>query len=448
MNHSQPVQNTIMETNSVTTPQNGNRSPRTRSPLSNRANIDIDIDTTAKATNWEHKDSSEGPPSTHESICDAAWISTSDLAKSPYQTPGRPVTPLRSIDIDLESESPLSRLETPFLYGYGTELAPILEQRSIATLRTKGSLSTSDLSSLLHDAPGASSSSKSRSHSKSDNTANSHSHSRSLHRQPSFSPQHAGAETTTTTTTTGPSESRSSPQLKRLAYSRPTVHIVDVHAYPRKPIYPAPQRPRTPPSLRRISLARPQSEGDAYVSAGTAATWRGVAYEEPGFRAPRSGHGNLSTHPFMSQSTTAIAGGVNTASASASAPARGRRNGNGNGNEQHHHHHNHHHHLYLPTPTTTTMITSRGARRGGAHRTSRSQRDTSTGSPDIAGYLAPPETRGGTCKKCRHPRGERWSLGSTLVGFGPGMRRGSDWCSRCACRKIVRAWCCGNSVPE
>ncbi|KAI1748501.1 hypothetical protein F4782DRAFT_354732 [Xylaria castorea] len=405
--HSQPVRNTIMDTSPVTTPQNGDRSLQTRSPLSNRANIDIDA--AAKTTIWEHKDSSEGPPSTHESICDAAWISTSDLAKSPYQTPGRPVTPFRSIDIDLESESPLSRLETPFLYGYGTELAPILEQRSIATLRTKGSLSTSDLSSLLHDAPGSSSSRRSRS--KSDNTTHSH----PLRRQHSFSPPHASPETTTTTGT-----GESSPQLKRLAFSRPMVHIVDVHAYPRKPIYPAPQRPRTPPSLRRI--ARPQSEGDAYMTATSSS--RGIAYEAPGFRAPRSGHGNLSAHPFMSQSTTAI-----TTTATASPPARHHQQQRRNGNERQQQQQQQ---RYPHLPMTTT-------RRGGAAQ----QRDTSTGSPDIA-YLAPPEARGGTCKKCRHPRGERWSLGSTLVGYGPGMRRGADWCNRCACRKIVRGWCCGN----
>ncbi|KAI0441481.1 hypothetical protein F4803DRAFT_415437 [Xylaria telfairii] len=370
-----------MDTSPITTPRNGDRSLQTRSPLSNRANIDID--TAAKTTNWEHKDSSEGPPSTHESVCDAAWLSTSDLAKSPYQTPGRPVTPLRSpIDIDLESESPLSRLETPFLYGgYGTELAPILEQRSIATLRTKGSLSTSDLSSLLHDAPGGAAAG-SKSHSKSDDT-------HPLRHQPSFGPHE---------------EDSSPPQLKRLAYSRPTVHIVDVHAYPRKPIYPPPQRAQTPPSLRR--LARPQSEGDAYVSTSTAT----IAYEAPTFRAPRSGHGNLATHPFMSQSTTAI-------------PQQQQQRRNGNEQQP----------LYLP----------RGVRHGGRTQ----QRRTSSGSLDMASF-APPETRGGTCKKCRHPRGERWSLGSTLVGYGPGMRRGADWCSRCACRKIVHEWCCGNSAYE
>ncbi|KAI0451828.1 hypothetical protein F5B21DRAFT_363430 [Xylaria acuta] len=432
MDHSQPIQNTIMDTSPITSSQNGGRSLRTRSPLSNRANIDID--TATKTTNWEHKDSSEGPPSTHESICDAAWISTSDLAKSPYQTPGRPVTPFRSIDIDLDSESPLSRLETPFLYGHGTELAPILEQRSIATLRTKGSLSTSDLSSLLHGASGGSSS---RSHSKSDNTTHSH----PLRRQhSSFSP-HASPEALTGTGESGP-------QLRRLAYSRPTVHVVDVHAYPRKPIYPPPQRPRTPPSLRRI--ARPQSEGDAYVSAFSTATGTssGIAYEEPGFRPPRSGHGNLSTHPFMSQSATAITA-TSTAAGPSSFAARQQqqqqlRGGRRDGNDLHDLH------LYL-TPTTTTAM--RGARHGGggggggAQQMSHHRRDTSTGSPDI-GYLAPPETRGGTCKKCRRPRGEQWSLGSTLVGYGPGIRRGADWCSRCACRKVVRGWCCGNSAHE
>ncbi|KAI0186541.1 hypothetical protein EV127DRAFT_484047 [Xylaria flabelliformis] len=395
---------------------NRSQQTRSRSPLSNLANMTMD-----KTSIWEHKDSSEDPPSTHESIFDAAWLSTSDLAKSPYQTPGRPVTPFRaSIDIDLDSESPLSRLETPFLYGHGTELAPILEQRSIATLRTKGSLSTSDLSSLLHDAPGgrggnSNSSSNGRikrSRSKSDTL-------HPLRHQPSFSPP---PEPTATGTGTN---SSSSPQLRCLSFSRPTVHIVDVHAYPRKPIYPAPQRPKTPPSLRRIS--RPQSEGDAYMTTGAATSSGSIAYEAPGFRAPRSGHGNLSSHPFImgqSQSTTAIT------SATTSSPTRQQqRRRNEPQLEQ-----------YIPLTTATTMT----RRSGGSHQ---HQRETSTGSPDI-GYLAPPEARGGTCKKCRHPRGERWSLGSTLVGYGPGMRRGADWCSRCACRKIIRECCCGNFASE
>ncbi|KAI1419360.1 hypothetical protein F5Y12DRAFT_264810 [Xylaria sp. FL1777] len=394
MDHSQLAQDAMTDTSPATSPA------LTRSPLSNRANIHVH---TAN-TGWEHKDSSEGQPSTHDSVYDAAWISTSDVAKSPYQTPGRPVTPVRSIDIDLDSESPLSRLETPFLYGYGTELAPILEQRSIATLRTKGSRSTSDLSSLLHDAPGAnSSSSSSKGHNKSDMTI----HSRQLRRQHSFSLDDIPPDPHTQQKAAAPS-----PQLKWLSYSRPTVHIVDVHAYPRKPIYPPPQRPLTPPSLRRIR--RPQSEGDAYVASISS----GIAYEAPGFRPPRSGHGNLSTHPFMSQlqTPTTAAGGTRPSTSSTRAQRAGLRRPE-----------------HVP-PTTRAASTGHVART--------SQRG-STASPDIIGYLAPPETRGGTCKKCRHPRGERWSLGSTLVGHGPGMRRGADWCSRCACRKIVRAWCCG-----
>ncbi|KAI1153005.1 hypothetical protein F4825DRAFT_285839 [Nemania diffusa] len=401
----------------------GDRSLLTRSPLSNRANMHVDK---ANSTNWEHKDSSEDQPSTHDSVCDAAWISTSDLAKSPYQTPGRPVTPLRSIDIDLESESPLSRLETPFLYGYGTELAPILEQRSIATLRTMGSRSTSDLSSLMHDAPGAgpaagSSSVSGKTHSKSDDTTTTTAASTSIHSRPlrrkhssSLTDDETAPSTTTTTTQTAQAlpTTSSTPQLKRLSYSRPIVCTVDIHAYPRRPIYPPPQRPTTPPSLRRIP--RPKSEGngesvdDAYVAASASGR---VAYAAPGFRPPRSGHGNLATHPFLNSASTATAAPI-SASPSARAASGG----------------------------------------SSARRTSRQQRG-SVASPDVGFPTTLPETTGrhssgsssssGACKKCRHPRGERWSLGSTLVGRGPGMRRGADWCGRCACRKIARGWCCG-----
>ncbi|KAI1348577.1 hypothetical protein F5Y01DRAFT_306664 [Xylaria sp. FL0043] len=389
MDHSQPAQNATTDNTSPAA------SPAlTRSPLSNRANIHVH---TANAS-WGHKDSSEGQPSTHESICDAAWISTSDVAKSPYQTPGRPVTPIRSIEIDLDTESPLSRLETPFLYGYGTELAPILEQRSIATLRTKGSQSTSDLSSLLHDAPGIG-------HGKGGTTTTP---SHQLRRQLSFSlddmtpPIHAAQEEEE-------EESPSpSPQLKWLSYSRPTVHVVDVHAYPRKPIYPPPQRPPTPPSLRRIR--RPHSEGDAYIARNTSSSRSGIAYEAPGFRPPRSGHGNLATHPFMSQSQPQTQSQT--------------------------------------TPTRVSTSSVRAQRASGVRRTEharRSQRESNGSLGDVGYRTPPPETTrgGGTCKKCRHPRGERWSLGSTLLGHGPGVRRGVDWCSRCACRKIIRAWCCG-----
>ncbi|KAI1108562.1 hypothetical protein F5Y14DRAFT_74998 [Nemania sp. NC0429] len=414
MDHPQPVQHTMANTHRVASPKTSNPLASTRSPLSNRANIRVDavhadadtttntnINTTINA-NWDHKDSSEGQPSTHASICDAAWLSTSDLAKSPYQTPGRPTTPLRAIDLDLESESPLSRLETPFLYGYGTELAPILEQRSIATLRTIGSRSTSDLSSLLHDAPGGggsggggSSSSSKKSHSKSDTTTQS----RPLHRQHCF-----GLHDAVSRTQANQRLAESGPQLRCLSYVRPTVHIVDVHAYPRKPIYPPPQRPATPPTLRRI--ARPRSEGDAYVASASS----GVAYEEPGFRPPRSGHGNLSAHPFVSQTTATPA----------HSSARARRRGTLGGARD---------------PTRAVPDSIHVAQTASRHGTFSSFRTR---------YLAPPETRGGACRKCGHPRSEWWSLGSTLMGHGPGMRRGADWCSRCACRKIVHGYCCGD----
>ncbi|KAI1300756.1 hypothetical protein F5Y03DRAFT_363436 [Xylaria venustula] len=399
MDHSQSSQNAMPDT---TTTNPTSPPALTRSPLSNRANIYV---THTTGTSWEHKDSSEGPPSTHDSVCDAAWISTSDVAKSPYQTPGRPVTPLRPIDIDLDSESPLSRLETPFLYGYGTELAPILEQRSIATMRTKGSWSTSDLSSLLHDAPGAENNGKGPS-----TKREARPHSRQLRRQHSFSLEDIPPDQNNTQQDQQQQQQQepeeTGPRLKWLSYSRPTVHVVDVHAYPRKPIYPPPQRPPTPPSLRRIR--RPHSESDAYVASSSS----GIAYEAPRFRASKSGHGNLSTHPFMSQSQSR--------SQPRSQPPQG--------------------------STTTTVTGGRWMRRSDRGSTG-SNRGAARTNSDV-GSTPQSQTHGGGgfCKKCHHPRSEWWSLYSSVVGHGVGVRRGADWCSRCACRKVVRACCCGEMV--
>jgi hypothetical protein len=382
MHHSQLARN---NDNMDSTNIASNMSPGsllTRSPLSNCANL--------HTIYWEHKDSSEGQPSSHDSICDAAWISTSDLAKSPYQTAGHPVTPPpRPIDIDLDSESPLSRLETPFLYGYGTELAPILEQRSVATLRTKGSLSTSDLSSLMHDAPGKGMNS------------NASTHLRQLRRQHSFSLDNVSSLPRPGLDPGRPVTATSIPKLKYLTSTQPTVHIVDIHAYPRKPIYPPPQLPTTPPSLAK--LRRPQSEGEAYAAAGAHGT---VAYEVPGFRQPRSGHGNLSAHPFLRQTAIAVNDSGPRPSSSESVPVRGRQS------------HGHESSRLVPSGRPNGQINGHG------------------GNPRT------PHARRATCKTCRHPRGESWSLRSTIVGNGPSVRRGSDWCSRCACRKIVRIWCC------
>ncbi|KAI5864140.1 hypothetical protein GGS23DRAFT_619952 [Durotheca rogersii] len=168
---------------------------RSRIPLSNKSNIATSLltrqtpyhVTAVISTRWDHRDSSEGQPSSHGSIYDAGLISASELdAKSPCQTPDpvplpatsvppspraafpiiaeRPATPpsppapLASSrpSISPNSESPLSQLAaafdataTTFLYGCGTELAPIREQRSAATLRTSGSRSTSNISSLM-----------------------------------------------------------------------------------------------------------------------------------------------------------------------------------------------------------------------------------------------------------------------------------------------------------
>ncbi|KAK8024843.1 RNA polymerase II transcription factor B subunit 1 [Apiospora arundinis] len=72
-------------------------------------------------------------------------VQVSSPSSSSTVRPPLPATPARLMNIDLNYESPLSRLElTPFRYGHGTELHPITEQRSIATLRN-GMVSTPEL---------------------------------------------------------------------------------------------------------------------------------------------------------------------------------------------------------------------------------------------------------------------------------------------------------------
>jgi len=474
-------QNTIMNSDAGTSPLAGPQDVMARPPFSNKANVCPD-----PKANWDHKDSSEGQPSSHDSICDAAWISTSDVAKSPYQTATAPSTPpslqpvtrplsvdaMNTIGFDLESESPLSRLETPFLYGHGTELAPILEQRSMATLRTKGSLSTSDLSSLMHDAPGKSSIGAGMSGGKGERdnihidvatslrqlklrrhspfSIDEHFSPASGLLQPLTDPkssqnqkQKKQAATTESGSDFESDPERSSPRLKRLVYSRPTVHVVDVHTYPRKPIYPPPERPETPPSIRLANTSiglqsrtrRPRSEGEGTYYTRTATRTASASgapslcdIPEFKFRPPRSGHGNLAAHPFVRQSTPSSASRVK-----GSGPGR---HSYENGNE----------HDCTPTRIASGLKRPRAisSRRSNSNNP---RRDLSLNSAVGVGglanpYLAPPEYRGKPCRKCHHPSGEPWSLTSTIVGYGPGMRRGSDWCSRCACRKISRVWCC------
>jgi hypothetical protein len=463
-----------MDSTTIASPVTKPQDVATRYPLSNKVNVCPD-----PKANWNHKDSSEGQPSSHDSIYDAAWVSTSDVAMSSYQTATAPLTPpslqpvtrpssvdaIDAIGFDLESESPLSLLETPFLYGHGTELAPILEQRSMATLRTKGSLSTSDLSSLMHDSPGKSSIGvclsgpigernnihidvtnslrqlKLRRHSPFN--IGEHYSSASGLLQPLSGPKNRQSQKQKKQPTAiepgsglEPDRERSNPQLKRLVYSRPTVHIVDVDAHPRKPIYPPPERPETPPSIRlaNTSPMRPRSagEGTYYTRTATRTDSDSGApslYDILGFkfRPPKSGHGNLVAHPFVRQRTP-------------SSGSRAREYGPGRhtyGNENEH------------GRTPTRIVSGLERPRAISNRRSNNNSRGDLGLDSAAGvggllnqYLALPEYLGKPCRKCHRPSGEPWSLTSTIAGHGSGMRRGSDWCNRCACRKISRIWCC------
>ncbi|KAI0010602.1 hypothetical protein F4779DRAFT_638746 [Xylariaceae sp. FL0662B] len=362
-----------------------------RTPLSNRSNINL---ARSSSPRWEHKDSSEGQPSSHSSIYDAAWVSTSDVAKSPYQTTARPATPPPH-SIDLNAESPLSRLETPFLYGHGTELTPILEQRSIATLRTGGSLSTSDISSLLqhNNSHGTTSTAPLQHHPR-------------LRRQHSFSlddrsPSPAG-------------RSRRRERSEPIFSYRPDAEMVDIHAYPKKPSYPAHQGSTTPPGYaewweRTISGANGDNNNP-----------------QP-FRGLRSGHGNLSAHPYMRRQGPTGGGASRPVQRPRPRPSNVEARAGGT--------------LLHPWghPGVPGRSQVHGQRRVRATSGDDSVRSSGLDwPPHDDDYGAP----AWTCKACHRPADQWWSLQATIVGRGEGSRRGDDWCTRCAWRKLVYLWCC------
>ncbi|KAI1803798.1 hypothetical protein F4811DRAFT_562214 [Daldinia bambusicola] len=406
-------------------------STKSRIPLSNKSNLTTKLtqDKRPLGPEWDHKDDSEGTPSSHASIPNATWVSSESSGSSPKPAPcrhvpptpsllknessstaagvggdnsgsgssTRPVTPPTSCPapIDPSSESPLSRIEafeTPFLYGHGTELAPIAEQRSIATLRStatagggasSGTVSTSDISSLLKHKE-SKTSVKSR-RSRTDSPPR-----RQLRRQPSFTfnelPHLYSTPATTNTSgedqpsggksgantefsgtyddagvgaSSGSSYSESGVRIPRLRntskrHSPPAVETVDFHAYPQKPEYP-PRNIRHPSEYDGIPLTIAQRNEYAMLEAS--------------FRRTDTGHPGPNTRPTG--------------------------------------------------PSTRPAAP-----------------------PQVYPHPRPRMRR--VCKACGRPSDQYWSLLSTIVGNGHGQRRGSDWCSRCALRKVKRALCCCN----
>ncbi|KAI1404081.1 hypothetical protein F4819DRAFT_505031 [Hypoxylon fuscum] len=446
---------------------------RSRIPLSNKSNV-TSPRYTPIVTRWDRKDSSEGQPSSHDSIFDAPWVSeTSDFAKSPYQTPApvpaptpytpaRPSTPPSRPIPDPNSESPLSRLEaeTPFLYGHGTELEPIVEQRSRSTLRTGGTLSTSDISSLLkHKA----SSNHSGSNKSNIITANGNGNGgtslhRPLRRQNSFSldalpaslltrrrssskrsqtlSEPAGISSTSTSTSVDSNNNNNknnhrnttsrhldarTPRLRSVCkrHSPPTVETVDVHAYPQKPAYPAHQGPPTPLGFGfgfgfgggGDWLAHDAGDTSPYPPLGQG---HASVFETPPFRGVRSGHGDLAAHPYVRGRAWPVEGGLLGTDGAA---GNGNAGSNGNGG------------AYTREPGT------RGLR-------VRGEVGDSLDPFAVVQYQPLQQRRPWTCKACGRPADQRWSLLSTFSGHGRGARRGEEWCTRCAWRKMVYLWCC------
>ncbi|RYO86501.1 hypothetical protein DL766_008809 [Monosporascus sp. MC13-8B] len=498
-----------MDTDITSTTRDGSGSRAApREPLSNKSNVSVSQLTTHP---WEHKDSSEGSPGPLSSVPDASWVSSgSDLAKSPPPYPfspgtaaattaaglDRPVTPPPSAasssplrPINLDSDSPLSCLESPFLYGHGTELTPILEQRSIATLRTT-SVSTSDLSSLMHGAPGGASGT-SRDHD------DAHVHDtptntirRDARRLPHPHSVTLGDPSPVTSSQQEPQPGGGVRLGRRSQRSEPTATVgeADVHAYPQRPLFPPHRSPVTPPAvtnaLRRFDRQRQHQHGrsgagpglgSSSIPAAAVAAFRGE------LRGQRSAHGGLARHPFLRRRkagereregdrdsnagpssslasdraatiatfTDATAG--TSAASSSSSPRRPRGNADqcapaalrpGPARQQVRER--------APSqpppslPTTARADRSSAAATRGLSTTAALElaAEPHDGRPQRQQRQQRRDEGSVLCRTCGRPVGGDWSLLSTIVGEGGGARIGDDWCCRCAWRKVRRAVCC------
>ncbi|KAI1764365.1 hypothetical protein GGR53DRAFT_326393 [Hypoxylon sp. FL1150] len=492
-----------MDNNSNLASPGSSSMPRSRIPLSNRSNSNPPQYVPTK-TKWDRKDSSKGPPSPHDSIYDAPPVSEESTgAKTPLPdqvpvpaipartntptpttttadrpatlpptttttttTAAKSVTPPPTHPIpDPNAESPLSHLEaeTPFLYGHGTELATIVEQRSISTLRT-GNPSTSDISSLLkHKASATGSNSNVNNNSNAQQPAQ-----RALRRQTSFSlddlsqKQHSHQQgescsgnsagkrreepsaepfpafviSNADALSTGSSHGSDTgsgmlgvPRLRNTTtkrHSPPVVETTTVNVYPQKPVYPPHQSPSEPTGFTEW-LAHQRDGTDNYPYPSPAATAQdsgsasasgsqtkaqaqaqGQSLEVPQFRGVRSGHGNLGAHPYMRTLATATHPG--------SMPAEGSG-------------------LSSPPQEQETAGSKQDSVRV-------QESDALVAPPQQSRTVYEPQRYPWTCSKCGRPADQRWSLLATVTGQGRGARRGGDWCSRCAWRKMVYLACC------
>ncbi|KAH8677286.1 hypothetical protein BX600DRAFT_531166 [Xylariales sp. PMI_506] len=250
-----------------------------RVPLVERSNSIIGP---LPSSRWSHKDSDESMPSPCSSVVDAAYLSDADIVKFRKISP-RPVQVTSSLPApvqpaDIESDSPLARIESiPFLYGCGTELHPIAEQRSKATLRT-ASFSTSDLSSVLRDI----------SDTCNDQAKETHSGPSHLRRRHTFSLSPLDRMTQQVSLT----NQRDSPHQVYRIWSR-----TDTDSF----VSPAPVYTSTYPHLPPCSPPRqpptPIKDNDwmAHASPNTASNYASLH----NFRAQRSSHGNLEAHPWV-----------------------------------------------------------------------------------------------------------------------------------------------------
>ncbi|KAK8086166.1 hypothetical protein PG994_001140 [Apiospora phragmitis] len=251
----------------------------------------------------------DGVPISSPSICaeDSTYRRASEPAASTKQLLS--ATPARLMNIDLNYESPLSRLElTPFLYGHGTELHPITEQRSITTLRN-GIVSTPDLETGLRKTWKTSNNKKDKNtleNAKDDGIAQGSPLSRArLRRQQSFSLDSGKSHLLQTqqqyqqalhrkevTSANGDSSSSSAAAGSMIDITRV---LAEINSYPHHPPFSPQTQVITPPEYHEWLLSHP----DALFDPAHNLQRRG--------QYPTSSHnshgGNLANHPFVRRTT-------------------------------------------------------------------------------------------------------------------------------------------------
>ncbi|KAK8093625.1 RNA polymerase II transcription factor B subunit 1 [Apiospora hydei] len=185
----------------------------------------------------------------------------------------RPATPARLMNIDLNYESPLARLElTPFLYGRGTELAPITEQRSLSTLRNGINVKDRSISAQEQEFPLLSrSGGLRRQESFSLDSGKSHILQTQQQYQHEQALLHRSSKEPTSATHGGSSSFSSSAAARRQSIDTARI-LAEIKSYPHLPPFSPHTQVVTPPEYHEWALSHPGPSPTAGTSSNAAAS--------------------------------------------------------------------------------------------------------------------------------------------------------------------------------